>query len=85
MIHGLIVKSWQVGTIDAEIAKELGSCDLFLMLVSPDFLASDYCVNREMKRALERHRDDEAHVVPIIVEPCDWISYAATRAQGAAA
>ena len=60
--------------IDEEIGKELESCDLFLMLVSPDFLASDYCVNREMRRALERHRDDAAHVVPIIVEPCDWLS-----------
>ena len=60
--------------IDAEIGRELESCDLFLMLVSPDFLASDYCVNREMKRALERHREDAAHVVPIIVEPCDWFS-----------
>ena len=62
------------GRVDEEIGKELESCDLFLMLVSPDFLASDYCVNREMRRALERHRDNEAHVVPIIVEPCDWLS-----------
>ena len=62
------------GSINANIARELEACDLFLMLVSPDFLASDYCVNREMKRALERHRDHEAHVVPIIVEPCDWFS-----------
>ncbi len=62
------------GRIDAEIDRELESCELFLMLVSPDFLASDYCVNLEMRRALERHRDDSAHVVPIIVEPCDWLS-----------
>ena len=60
--------------IDEEIGKELESCDPFLMLVSPDFLASDYCVNREMKRALERHREGAAHVIPIIVEPCDWLS-----------
>ena len=62
------------GKIDAEIDRELESCDLFLLLVSPDFLASDYCVNREMSRALEHHRDDAAPVVPIIVEPCDWLS-----------
>ncbi len=62
------------GSIDAEISKELESCDIFLMLVSPDFLASDYCVNREMKRALERHRDGAVHVVAIIIEPCDWFS-----------
>ena len=62
------------GEIDAEIAERLESSELFLLLVSPDFLASDYCVEREMERALERHRSGEARVVPIIVEPCDWAS-----------
>ena len=62
------------GKIGAEVAERLESSGLFLMLVSPDFLASDYCVEREMERALERHRSDDARVVPIIVEPCDWAS-----------
>ena len=62
------------GNIDAEIDKVLEYCDVFLMLVSPDFLASDYCVNIEMERALERHNHDGAPVIPIIVEPCDWTS-----------
>ena len=62
------------GDLDAEIVEQLESCGLFLLLVSPDFLASDYCVDREMERALERHHAGEAQVVPIIVEPCDWKS-----------
>lgn len=62
------------GEIDAEIMERLESSGLFLMLVSPDFLASDYCVEREMERALERHRSGNARVVPIIIEPCDWTS-----------
>ena len=62
------------GEIDAEIAERLESSGLFLLLVSPDFLASDYCVEKEMERALERHRSGDARVVPIIVEPCDWAS-----------
>jgi len=62
------------GEIDEEIERELETCDLFLLLVSPDFLASDYCVESEMRRALERHESGEARVVPIIVEPCDWTS-----------
>ena len=64
------------GEIDAEIEERLESSELFLLLVSPDFLASDYCVKREMKRALERHGSGDARVVPIIVEPCDWASTA---------
>ena len=58
--------------LDAEIEKKLEASDLFLLIVSPDFIASDYCVEREMKRALERHDGGTARVVPIIVEECDW-------------
>lgn len=60
------------GKLDAEITAQLEGCKLFLLLVSPDFLASDYCVEREMQRALERHAAGDARVVPIIIEPCDW-------------
>ena len=38
----------------------------------PDFLASDYCYDVEMKRAIERHEAGQAHVIPIIIRPCDW-------------
>ena len=57
--------------IDRAILEKLNSCDLFLALVSPDFLASDYCYETEMARALERHDANEARVVPIIIEPCE--------------
>ncbi len=58
--------------LDDEISRELEAADLFLLLVSPDFIASYYCVEREMRRALERHEAGEARIVPIIVEPCEW-------------
>lgn len=58
--------------LDTEIKQELEAADLFLLIVSPDFIASDYCVERELKRALERHEAGNARVVPIIVEECDW-------------
>jgi hypothetical protein len=59
-------------SIDGDVNSQLEECGLFLLLVSPDFLHSDYCYEREMKRALERHEAGEARVVPIIVEPCEW-------------
>lgn len=60
--------------LDNEIRRELEAADLFLLLVSPDFIASNYCVEREMRRALERHDAGEARIVPIIVEPCEWMA-----------
>lgn len=53
--------------IDDEIKAQLESRELFLALVSPDFLASKYCRDTELKRAVERHQAGEVVVVPIIV------------------
>jgi len=59
-------------SIDDGIARELERADIILLLVSPDFLASDYCYGVEVARALERHAAGEARVIPIILRPCDW-------------
>lgn len=52
----------------------LNTAHLILLLVSSDFLASDYCYDVEMKRALLRHKAGEAKVIPIILRPCKWES-----------
>ena len=58
--------------IDAEIDTNLELADIILLLVSPYFIASDYCYNIEMKRAIERHNRGDARVIPVILHPCDW-------------
>jgi internalin A len=45
-----------------------------LLLVSASFIASDYCYDIEMKRALERYNAKEAEVIPIIIRDCSWHS-----------
>jgi len=57
---------------NAGIARELERADIILLLVSPDFLASDYCYGIEMTRALARHESGKARVIPVILRPCDW-------------
>lgn len=60
--------------LDPAISAELEAADLVLMLVSKDFIQSNYCFDVEMTRALARHAAGEAEVVPIILRPCDWES-----------
>lgn len=60
--------------VDRETATHLQNSDLFLALLSPDFLASNYCYEREMEVALTRHEQGSLRVIPIILEPCDWKS-----------
>ena len=56
-----------------QINSHLVTADIILLLISADFLASDYCHDVEMKRAIERH-DNGARVIPVILRPCDWHS-----------
>lgn len=57
-----------------EVKSHLNAADLILLLVSSDFLASDYCYGTEMPRALQRHAANEAKVIPILLRPCAWQS-----------
>jgi len=57
---------------EGEIDTHLNTADIILLLISADFLASDYCYDVEIKRAMERHDAGEAHVIPVILRPVFW-------------
>lgn len=54
------------------IDENLERADIILLLVSADFIASRYCYEIEMMRAMERHAAGEARVIPVILDFCDW-------------
>ena len=54
------------------IDQSLDAADCVLLLVTPHFLASDYCYSTEMQRTLEKHREGRVLVIPVIVRPTDW-------------
>ena len=58
--------------IKDEISVQLERANLIFLLVSADFLNSAYCYGIEMERAIERHKNKEAIVVPIILRHCFW-------------
>ena len=58
--------------VDHAISEHLDTAEVVLLLVSPYFLASDYCYDVEMERALQRHQSGDARVIPVILHPCDW-------------
>ena len=59
----------------------INTTDMILLLVSSDVLASDYCYETEMKRAMTRHRNKTARVIPIILRPVDWKNESFARLQ----
>lgn len=73
-----VVESWHDRRITAgsnigsEIDRHLLEADVVLLLISPNFIASDYCYQQEMNAALKRAEAGEAVVIPVILRPCDW-------------
>lgn len=57
---------------EQEINENIDQAQIILMLISPDFINSDYCFETETIRALEKHSKGEALVIPIIIRPCLW-------------
>jgi hypothetical protein len=57
---------------EAILDTNLETSDIIVLLISPEFIASDYCYEKEVRRALEMHDRDEATVIPVIVRPTDW-------------
>src|ERR1700676_3238407 len=55
-----------------EIDTHLKTAQLILLLISSDFLASDYCWGVELQEAMRRQHAGEARVIPIILRPTDW-------------
>lgn len=76
--HQGVIETWhdrRIGAgenIDEAIDERINGDEIILLLVSPDFIASHYCYNIEMKRAMERHATGAAIVIPVILRPCDW-------------
>src|SRR5205823_537278 len=52
-----------------QIDTQINSADILLLLLSADFMASDYCYGQEMQLALERHKNGKACVLPILLRP----------------
>jgi TPR repeat protein len=65
-----------------QIDSHLRSADIVLLLVSADFLASDYCFDVELQCALTRHSENQAVVIPVIVRPVDWSGAPFAKLQG---
>jgi hypothetical protein len=73
-----LVRVWFDGCLvpgsawDETIRHSLDEAGIVLLLISADFVASEYCYSVEMKAALDRHREGQAVVIPVILRDADW-------------
>lgn len=73
-----LIETWHDRNINAgreweqDVSTQLDEAQIILLLISPAFMNSDYCYSVEMKRAIERHEQGEACVIPVILRPIHW-------------
>jgi protein involved in polysaccharide export with SLBB domain len=73
-----IIRDWHDRRIEAGtewdgiINENLDQAGIILLLVSANFLASRYCHDIEVARAMDRHEAGTARVIPVILRPVDW-------------
>jgi hypothetical protein len=73
-----IITSWYDGDISpgtewrSQIIDHLNTDQIILLLISADFMASDFCYSVEMTQAIARHDANQTRVLPIILRPTDW-------------
>lgn len=73
-----VVAAWHAQEIKAgqdwkaAIEHHLASSRFIVLLISADFLNSDFLYHTEMSRALARARRGDACVIPVLIRPCDW-------------
>ncbi len=73
-----IIDTWHDGKMlggddfENEITAMMESAKIILLLLSPDFIASDYCSNKEVPLALKLHSESKTKCKPILLRDCDW-------------
>ena len=73
-----VISTWYDRDINAgsewegEIDSHLHSAKIILLLISADFMDSDYCYGVEMDKAMKRHEAEEVVVIPVILRPVYW-------------
>jgi hypothetical protein len=78
LVRAGYITQWYDGNVQAgaewaeETYKHLNTADIILLLISSDFMASDFCYHVEMTQALKRHVSGQARVIPILLRPTYW-------------
>ena len=73
-----LISDWYDGNITPgsewkkQILAHLAQAQIILLLISPDFMASEFCYSIEMNQAIARHDNNQARVIPIVLRPTDW-------------
>jgi hypothetical protein len=73
----------RAGTLwDPEISAAIALAHIFVLMITPSLIESDYALDKELPAIRQRRRDAGALVVPVVLKRCLW-QYIASSLQAA--
>jgi internalin A len=73
-----LIEIWQDGMIetgadwDEKMKENLKNADICILLVSQDFIASNYVHETEFKKIMEKRVNENCQIIPVLVKESDW-------------
>src|SRR5437899_12069056 len=65
-----------------EVDSHIDAAQIILLLISPRFMASNYCYEQEMMHALQRQASGDVRIIPILLRATDWKEAPFSNLQG---
>ena len=50
----------------------MDEADIFLLLLTPGFIASEYITSKEIIKAYEKYKNEQSKIFPVICDSVDW-------------
>lgn len=78
LVHEGLFDVWEEGSMAPgrnhrrEIAGAIRAAQAAILLISADFLASDFLCDEQIPKLITRHKTDGMPLIPILVHPCPW-------------
>jgi TIR domain-containing protein len=88
LVRAGLIDVWSDRTIAAgadwerDIQRELATADIVILLVTPNFVASEHCFERELPEAMRRHAEEGLRILPVLVKSVDLVNLPIGRFQG---
>lgn len=73
-----IIQPWHLGKMipgeewEQKTRRQVELAQIILLLVSPDFMASESCYEQQLQWAMQRQNKGKARIVPVLLRPVDW-------------
>jgi internalin A len=62
----------EAGTWNPQIEEAMKNSDIFILLITHNFISSKYISSKEITTAYSRYKEHKSKIIPVVCDSCDW-------------